>query len=48
MYESYMIHLEDLHVLVGKLYELEKLGLWTNPESSEDHDECESTWTRVH
>ncbi|TPP63989.1 hypothetical protein FGIG_08736 [Fasciola gigantica] len=42
LYESYVIHLEDLHVLVGKLYELEKLGVWTNSEISEDHDELES------
>ncbi|KAA3677044.1 uncharacterized protein DEA37_0011288 [Paragonimus westermani] len=31
LYESYTIHLENLHVLVGELNTLEKLGLWTNP-----------------
>ncbi|KAF8569114.1 hypothetical protein P879_00924 [Paragonimus westermani] len=31
LYESYTIHLENLHVLVGELNTLENLGLWTNP-----------------
>ncbi|VDP73266.1 unnamed protein product [Echinostoma caproni] len=36
LYESFVIQLEDLHVLVGKLYELEKLGLWTSSQLGED------------
>ncbi|KAF6774536.1 hypothetical protein AHF37_05605 [Paragonimus kellicotti] len=31
LYESYIVQLENLHVLVGELNTLEKLGLWTNP-----------------
>ncbi|KER20313.1 hypothetical protein T265_11120 [Opisthorchis viverrini] len=34
LYQSFVVHLDELHVLVGPLNMLKKLQLWTNPEDS--------------